>query len=141
MQSVLRNILTGIFVDTALQNGQEEKRRYLLQEVGLLFLEANKALGLFGPPSFCTLLCFRWLCCFVCFRSVFSFLLSCCCELPFPLSLSLDQTFSLDDRKPAFLVSGAFRKELSCVYLHQQSAERCDQDGFCSHSCIHCAPC
>ena len=37
-----RNILTGIFVDSALQNGQEEKRRFLLQEVGELFLEADK---------------------------------------------------------------------------------------------------
>jgi len=38
----LLNILTGIFVDSALQNGQEEKRRFLLQEVGELFLEADK---------------------------------------------------------------------------------------------------
>lgn len=38
----LLNILTGIFVDSALQNGQEEKRRFLLQEVGQLFLEADK---------------------------------------------------------------------------------------------------
>lgn len=38
-----RNILTGIFVDSALQNGQEEKRRFLLQEVGQLFKEADKA--------------------------------------------------------------------------------------------------
>ena len=40
--SLTRNILTGIFVDSALQNGQEEKRRFLLQEVGQLFLEADK---------------------------------------------------------------------------------------------------
>eukprot|EP00913_Durusdinium_trenchii_P028959 g27153.t1 len=38
----ISNILTGIFVDSALQNGQEEKRRFLLQEVGQLFLEADK---------------------------------------------------------------------------------------------------
>lgn len=41
-RSLPRNILTGIFVDSALQNGQEEKRRFLLQEVGELFLEADK---------------------------------------------------------------------------------------------------
>ncbi|CAJ1406578.1 unnamed protein product, partial [Effrenium voratum] len=38
----LLNILTGIFVDSALQNGQDEKRRFLLREVGLLFRETHK---------------------------------------------------------------------------------------------------
>ncbi|CAJ1329894.1 unnamed protein product, partial [Effrenium voratum] len=33
---------TGIFVDSALQNGQDEKRRFLLREVGLLFRETHK---------------------------------------------------------------------------------------------------
>ncbi|CAE7040778.1 Cacna1h [Symbiodinium natans] len=42
MAFALLNILTGIFVDSALENAQEEKRRYLLQEVGLLFREAEK---------------------------------------------------------------------------------------------------
>lgn len=42
MAFALLNILTGIFVDSALDNAQEEKRRYLLQEVGLLFREAEK---------------------------------------------------------------------------------------------------
>ena len=49
-----RNILTGIFVDSALQNGQEEKRRFLLQEVGQVFLAADKARWIgqsFGKPT------------------------------------------------------------------------------------------
>merc|ERR1719382_1423237 len=35
------NILTGIFVDRALQSGQEEKRRFMLQGVRSVFLETN----------------------------------------------------------------------------------------------------
>jgi len=38
----LMNILTGIFVDKALQSGQEEKRRYLLHEVRAVFAENGK---------------------------------------------------------------------------------------------------
>lgn len=38
----LMNILTGIFVDKALQSGQEEKRHFLLQEVRSVFGETEK---------------------------------------------------------------------------------------------------
>jgi len=37
----LMNILTGIFVDRALESGKEEKRRFLLQEVRAVFLEGD----------------------------------------------------------------------------------------------------
>lgn len=38
----LMNILTGIFVDRALQSGQEEKRRFLLHEVQAVFMEGDR---------------------------------------------------------------------------------------------------
>ena len=58
---ILRNILTGIFVDSALENAQEEKRRYLLQEVGLLFREAEKDGSIVGrnPRSLLRLCLYR----------------------------------------------------------------------------------